>query len=209
MDTRPGGIQLDYQGNIYVGLSAVPTDHRPPAGFEKDDAYRVCVGSVVKVKPEGGAIVGLKDKAAAPAGKAGLVMNAGSPGATTARFVENGLAAYPGLGAMAGGIGHLCMCRQPMFQVDGFGRVFYPNAITSSVRAVDNAGNEILSFGAYGNIDARGPGAESPIKKPDVPLGWPEAVGVSQKAIYVSDVLNRRIVRMKKVYAAEETCEVK
>ena len=74
---------------------------------------------------------------------------------------------------------------------------------------MDNNANEILSFGQYGNIDSQGPGTNSLIKTPAVPLGWPEAVGVSEKAIYVSDVLNRRIMRLMKKYAAEETVEVK
>jgi hypothetical protein len=207
IDTKPGGIQLDYRGNIYVGLGVVPADHQPPAGFEKDPGYEACVGSVVKFKPEGGAVVALKGKEAKPpADKPGLVMEHRSYG-RGARFLENAIQAYPGLGCLSGNFGDGCMCRQPMFQVDGFGRVFCPNAITCSVRVADNAGNEILSFGHYGNIDSAGP--KSLIPKPDVPLGWPEAVGVSHKAIYVSEVLNRRIMRLLKKYAAEETCEIR
>ena len=77
------------------------------------------------------------------------------------------------------------------------------------VCVVDNAGNLIDQFGHYGNIDSRGPGKDSAIKTPPVPLGWPEAVGVSRTSIYVLDVLNCRIVRMKKVYAAQEGCKIK
>ena len=209
IETKPGGLQLDWRGNIYVGLGVVPTGHQPPPGFEKDEAYKTCVGSVVRFKPEGGAVVALKGKdAKPPADKTGLVMEHRSYGAGP-RFLENATLAYPGLGCLSGNFGDGCMCRQPMFQVDGFGRIFYPNAITCSVWVVDNAGNEVMKFGQYGNIDSAGPGKDSLIKKPDVPLGWPEAVGVSHKAIYVSDVLNRRIVRLMKKYAAEETCEVK
>ena len=73
---------------------------------------------------------------------------------------------------------------------------------------LDNNGNVITRFGRYGNADSRGPGQDSLIKTPDIPLGWPEAVGVSQKAVYVADVLNRRIVRLRKTYAAERTCRI-
>jgi hypothetical protein len=74
---------------------------------------------------------------------------------------------------------------------------------------VDNEGNPILRFGAYGNSDSRGSGPDSPIKKPEIPLGWPEAVGASDKAVYVADVLNRRIVRLLKTYAAQTMTEIK
>ncbi len=71
----------------------------------------------------------------------------------------------------------------------------------------DNAGNEILRFGHYGNFDCGGPKSAEP--KPEIPLGWPIAVGASDKHIYVGDALNHRVVRADKKFAAEETCEVK
>jgi len=228
--TVPGGLQLDWGGNIYIGLALRPVGYSPPAGFEKDPGYNSCAGSVVKFGPEGAAIIRLGAKkgqaAEPPAGKKGLVLYHHKYGRGP-RFLENATRAYPELGCLSGSYGDGCMCRQPMFQVDGWGRLFIPNAITCSVRIVDNAGNFIQQFGHYGNIDSRGlprrpasetseasakevgPGEESLIKTPAVPLGWPEAVGASYKAVYVSDVLNRRIVRFKKVYAAEETCTVK
>jgi hypothetical protein len=84
-----------------------------------------------------------------------------------------------------------------------------PNAVTYSVSVVDNDGNLITKFGHYGNADSRGTGEDSLIKTPEIPLGWPEAVGVSDKAVYVADVLNRRIVRLRKTCAAEETCQIR
>jgi hypothetical protein len=209
LEVRPAGIQLDWKGNIYLGLGATPRDLKPPEGFANDAGFRRAVGGVVKFKPEGGQVHMLKEwNSPPPAGKEGLVMvyrhfNFGGC------FIENAVAYYPGIGCMAGNLGNPCWCRMPMFQVDGWGRIFYPNAVTYSVRAVDNAGNEILTFGRYGNSDSRGPGKDSLVRTPDVPLGWPEAVGVSEKAIYVADVLNRRIVRLLKKYAAEEAAEVK
>ncbi len=121
------------------------------------------------------------------------------------QFCEGAIKAYPGIGVMGGGYGGGCRCRQPMFELDGWGRLFIPNAITFSVNVLDNEGNQIERFGHYANQDSQGDGETSLIKTPAVPLGWPEAVGVSHKAVYVADVLNRRIVRLKKVYAAEET----
>lgn len=204
---KSGGIQTDWQGNVYLGLGVRTAAWQTPSGFEKDDAYRGCVGSVVKFGPDGGAITRLDPKDPhPPAGKPGSPLTAVGYGGGPA-FVENALALYPGLGCLAGNLGDSCVCRQPMFQVDGWGRILYPNAITCSVRIVDNAGNLIQEFGAYGNIDSAGP--KSMIATPAVPLGWPQAVAASHRNIYVADVLNRRIVRMTKVYAAEETVVVR
>ncbi|MHC4914761.1 MAG: hypothetical protein ACYTGB_04650 [Planctomycetota bacterium] len=214
LHTTCGGLQLDWKGNVYVGLGVRPVGYKLPAGFEKDDAYRRCVGSVVRFGPTGGGLYAAGKKSSRdafshrpPAGTKGLKLQ-GCKRYGDVVLAENADAVYPELGCISGGYGTSCMCRQPMFQVDGWGRLFIPNAITSSVRIVDNAGNLIQKFGHYGNIDSRGPGEDSMIKTPAVPLAWPEAVAASYKAVYVSDVLNRRIVRMKKVYDAEETCAI-
>jgi hypothetical protein len=203
-----GGVRVDWQANIYIGAKVRPKDDRPPAGFEKSQGYTHLVGSVVKVDPAGGAAT---MASAPPAGQKGLVAHKYYYKAGDV-FLEGATKIYPGLGIMAGapGLGPTtCCCRQPIFELDGWGRLWMPNAVTYSVGIVDNAGNAITSFGQYGNADSRGSGADSPIKKPEIPLGWPEAVGVSAKAVYVADVASRRVVRLLKTFAAEETCEAK
>ncbi len=212
-DVHVGGIGVDWNKNIYLGLKVLPAGHVPPAGFEDDPAYKYSIGSVVKFKPEGGSAVRTDEK---PAGQEGLMSHCVYPyGKRTpgSVFLQNAVRIYPGYGCMAGAPRSWaptgCSCRQPMFQVDGWGRIFIPNAVTFSVKVVDNQGNEVLRFGHYGNADSRGPGKEGSIKTPEIPLGWPEAVGASHKAIYVADVLNRRIVRLKKTFAAEEACPVR
>ncbi len=206
-----GGIQLDRQGNVYVGKKVLPPGHRPPAGYEHNySGYLQGSGTIIKFALSGGAIVGVEEAA----GKKGLPVEQRLAWGSVLRtpkklFAEGALKLYPGLGCMGGRFGDGCMCRQPMFQVDAWGRLFMPNAILNHVRVVDNAGNEILEFGHYGNIDSRGDRPGSLIKTPDIPLGWPQAVGVSRNHVYVADVLNRRIVRLKKHYSAEESCRVK
>ncbi len=205
------GIALDYAGHIYIGVRVVPAGHKPTPGFEKDHAYRCVTGSVVKIAPEGGAVWNTggphkwkwKKPVRIKPGAKGLAVVTRHDWPKGTRFVENGLAIYPGLASMSGGFGHGCYCRQPMFGLDGWGRLYIPNAVTFSVSIVDNAGNEIATFGRYGNPDSAGPGSAVPV--PAIPLGWPEAVGTSHKAVYVADVLNRRIVRLKKTWAAERT----
>ena len=231
-----GGLQVDAQGNLYVGTMLLPLDYQAPPGYEKDPGY-LAVGSVFKFPKEGGQFVNVKG--VLPADRKGLLAERRFwPKGKV--FVENATAVYPGLGSMAGSVGHGCSCRKPMFHVDGYGRLAIPNAITFKVRLMDNAGNEILEVGKYGNIDAIEPllkGVQeslpkndplheldvSPVKSDNVnallkakPLpasevffGWPQAVTVSERAVYVADVYNHCIVRLDKTCATEATCEIK
>jgi len=90
--------------------------------------------------------------------------------------------------------------------VDGFGRSFFPDAGRCRVGVVDTAGNELTWFGKYGNQDSGGPASAVPT--PEIPLWWPQAVAVGDDAVYIGDRLNRRVVRVKLLYAAEETRDV-
>ena len=217
INTVVGDIAVDWKGYMYMALRTLPAGHTPPPGYEKDPGYWHCTGTIVKVRPEGGSLFNLggKDSRPAqkerevPAGMEGLRMEIRNRYPCGPQFCEGAVKAYAGIGVMGGGYGPGCRCRQPMFELDAWGRLFVPNATTYSVRVLDNAGNEILKFGHYGNADSRGEAEDSPISTPTIPLGWPQAVGASYKAVYVADVLNRRIVRLKKVYQAEEVCTVK
>lgn len=231
-----GGLQLDLQGNVYVGDMVWPTDLKVPAGYEKE-TYGGTVGSVVKYSREGGQCADISGEP--PSGKKGLVLQR-ERWPRSKVFAENALAVYPGLGVFAGALGAGCACRHPTFAVDGYGRLAIPNALTFKIRFVDNAGNEILEFGKYGNIDSivkplkaaqESLPKDDPLRKLDVspakpenlnallkarPLpvseaffGWPEAVAVSERAVYVADIYNHCIVRLDKACAAEATCEVK
>ena len=113
--------------------------------------------------------------------------------------------------------------------MDDFGRVFAPDAGQFRVRVLDTNGNELTTFGAYGNQDCCGPdsyvldpagkflrprkegekGAKAPLADPDIALGWIIGLAVTDRAAYVDDIINKRIVRVKLSYAGEETCEVK
>jgi hypothetical protein len=206
----PGGVQVDFQNNVYVGVKILPADYKAPKGFEHArTGYNAMTGTIIKFGPEGGMISG-STKGKIPDGATSVDHRWGFMSPVNYKgYVSGVLKMYPGLGCVSGGFGDGCMCRQPMFQVDGWGRIFYTSAATCSVKIVDNQGNLIQEFGHYGNIDSRGPGEKSLVKKPAIPFGWPQAVGVSNTKIYVADAVNRRIVRLKKVYAAAETCAVK
>ena len=193
---RCGGLKVDRAGNVYVGLQVFPPDYRRPAGFEKDPAFGGMSGSVLKFKASGGGTT---------AGRQGRAFE----------DYEGVERAYPGLAPFSGwNNGSCCVCRSPRFELDGFGRLVIPNALTCDVRVVDNAGNEIATFGAYGNFDSQwvpeGARDGKPLAAgPEIPLAWPLCAGASEKKIYVGDLVNRRVVRIDKRFAAEETCEAK
>lgn len=181
-----GSIRLDNSGNIYVLQHGLPEDHQPPAGFENDEAYRHAVGTIYKFSSRGGE---LKQSGAAVKEAVGAVQR------------------YPGCGPVsrwrAAGS---CACTKPRFDVDDFGRLYIPNGITFSVSVRDNANQEIVRFGGYGNFDCQGPASSQP--SPAIPLGWPVAAGASDRSIYVGDTLNHRLVRVDKSFAVETVVAV-
>ena len=69
---------------------------------------------------------------------------------------------------------------------------------------MDNAGNEILRFGTYGNIDdwkaLEGRWSEAKV----VPLSWPGAVDATERYIYVADHANVGVLRLRKTWSIEE-----
>jgi len=125
--------------------------------------------------------------------------------------------------------GSYCHCTGTDFDVDDFGRVFAPDACRFRVGVLDTNGNEIVSFGGYGNQDCCGPDSyvidpaskllrprkegdaanlESPSAKPEIGLGWIIGMAVTDKYVYVDDAINKRILRVKLDYAVSETVAV-
>ncbi len=181
-----GSIRLDSKGNIYVLQHGLPEDHKHPSGFESDEAYRQAVGTIYKFSPEGGAL-----------------KQAGG----SVKEAVGSINRYPDCGPISRWrCDGSCACTKPRFDVDGFGRLYIPNGITYSVSVRDNANNEIVRFGDYGNFDCQGPKSKEP--QPKIPLGWPVAAGASDRFIYVGDTLNHRIVRVDKVFATESVVAV-
>ncbi|MFQ5809971.1 MAG: hypothetical protein ACE5JM_10165, partial [Armatimonadota bacterium] len=194
-DPAGGGLRVDASGHVYVGLHGVPT------GFTAAADERNSRGAIVKFAPEGGGYVTLEQDERA--------LDKGIPwtGSRVGNFVRGALAAYPVLAPQAN---KGCVCKEARFDLDSWGRLYIPNALDYLVRVVDNAGNEIVRFGHYGNPDSRGPGSALP--EPDIPLGWPICVSaghVEQGRLYVADALNRRVIRVDVEFAVEETCAVK
>jgi len=127
------------------------------------------------------------------------------------------------------GAGH-CHCTGTDFDVDDFGRVFAPDTGRFRVGVLDTNGNEITSFGGYGNQDNCGPDSYvidpaskvlrprkaddpkdlvSPFATPEIGLAWIVGLAVSDRYAYVDDVINKRVLRLKLAYSVEESCDIK
>ncbi|HKB36094.1 MAG TPA: hypothetical protein VKD72_06545, partial [Gemmataceae bacterium] len=223
--------RLDAKGNVYLADLVKPPDRSYPEFFDGKlpPPPKQCTGgdrfwnsymygSILKFPPEGGIIWHQKDLPKSCLGEppAKLLAKPKQPfkrhfssqahltgevqGALWTRF---GYAPYSA--HMSGNTEH-CMCEGSGFDVDPFGRVFFPNLGQFRVEVIDTNNNAITTFGKYGNEDSGGPQAR--VKKPDLPLAWPVYVAVSDTHAYVADTVNRRVVRVKLGFAAEATAAI-
>jgi hypothetical protein len=209
-----GGVRVDLQGNIYLGLDVKPAGFAMPAFLTGDEVGKRWYTSVVKFGPKGGAILGIKDSESKMAGAPKIELE----GKLSA---ENGLNIYPGLGPIsgpgAGGNSSCCVCRVPRFDVDRYGRLAMPSAFAANVLLYDNSGNKIAEIGSYGNFDSQyvnpnneaGKQNKPAVAQPEVPLAWPSGAGFSEHHLYLNDTYNRRVVRVDKTFAAEVLADVK
>ncbi len=210
-----GGIRVDLQGNLYIGLRLLPKDFKSVAGFEKNNAYNTWTGCIAKFHPEGGTVLQAKESASVP--------GTDKPPIQTRRGMKvfGALKMYSGIGPFSGdgygGAGSCCVCRVPRFDIDRYGRICYTNAVTNDVSIIDNAGNLVANFGQYGNFDSQfvnpnleaGQGKKATVDTPEIPLAWPTGAGFSADHVYVNDSYNRRIVRVDFSYDIETVCPLK
>jgi hypothetical protein len=180
--------------------------------------YNWMYGSVMKFGPQGGAIwfpiavendaYGFEGEARLPPGQNKVkvdTMNAATGGGqiTVSPGELQGAAWFrPGCSYvldMHPGANRRCHCTATEIDADDYGRTFYTDQGRFRVIVLDTNGNELLSFGGYGNQDSVGP---------EIAFNWFTGLGVSDRNVYVADGLNHRVVRVTMKHAAEETCEI-
>lgn len=169
---RTGGIRFDPRGNLYVGVYDGEVNNVPD-GFDKDPDFRATTGRIYKYAPTGSIDGGdlFPKEPAAP---------------TKVYDIHYGPLAR--------------QSRNPRFGVDGYGRLYYPTGQQPRVSVIDNEGNPILSFGTYGNRDSMGGLSGDLVTTEDIPMAWPNSVDATDDHIYVSDILNVRLLRLKKTF---------
>ncbi|HOX05496.1 MAG TPA: SMP-30/gluconolactonase/LRE family protein [Planctomycetota bacterium] len=210
--------RLDYRGNIYLAIGARPEGKKVPAAFEGQDLgkiwtygmnsnelawYQLMYGCIVKFGPEGGQI-GSGGGAPMEYG----ILEGKSGGKKTdikgAKWIWFGASPVP---SWRLSFPDTCLCESPRFDVDGYGRSFFPDAARFRCGVLDTGGNEIGFFGAYGNLDSAGP--KSAVPTPEIPMLWPYMVEADDGMVYIGDRLSRRIVAVRLDHAAEETLELR
>lgn len=145
----------------------------PPSGFEKDANFVRSMGRIYKFAPTGS----LESGNLFP-----------SEPAAPARIYD---VHYGSIGSM--------FSRTPRFGVDGYGRIYYPTSLLPQVSVIDNEGNVILRFGTYGNRDSLG----GPMPGRDIPMAWPNSVDATDDHIYVGDIVNIALLRIRKTFQLE------
>jgi hypothetical protein len=198
---RTGGVRFDVHGNLYVGVYGRKVANVPP-GYAKDRDFRGTTGRIYKY---------------APTGKGGDLFPTAPPKPAKIYDVHCGPFSVR-------------YSRSPRFGVDGYGRVYYPTGIMARVSVVDNEGNAVLSFGTWGNRDdglrsadrgvrnettenekplARGSKSAIRSSRSAVYMAWPNSVDATDDYVYVSDIVNVRLLRLAKTFAAAKTCPVR
>jgi len=183
-----GGVQFDAAGNLYVGARA--SGVKVPPLFPNDrfasqaDNWVGCT-TILKYAPTGDRASGNLFPSAPIKPDKVYAVNFGPSDSDSA-------------------------CRKmPRFSVDDFGRICFPNSIEPSVTLLDNAGNQILRFGTWGNQDSRGGLLGDAVPIIGIPLACPDSVDSTDDHIFVADAVNLRLLRIAKTFAASETVRLK
>ncbi len=191
MDGGSHGLGVDRWGNVYKGIrNLLPAGLKYGEGIAPGQSLPpgkpgwgrlVPVGSVVKFR--GGRF---------PVGRFVRGRRAASGGVRLGRsaVAEGALWAYGGMSPLGGSA---CSCNHSRMDVDPYGRVYVPQTHTCSVVVIDGNGNKVLRVGRYGNVDDDG-----------IRFAWVRAVAATDRALYVLDYGNRRILRADLKYAAVE-----
>ncbi len=241
------GPRFDAAGNIYIADIVRPMDWPYPPEFNAvfpkieinktrpegaQDATAFSYGSIVKFSPKGGIIdyrIG-SDHAGVtlPAPYKGELKL--DPGLESMDVAWYGGRMFRGPEKVIGaewvhpGISHIgvfyCNCENVSFDVDEFGRVFFPDTDLHVARVIDTAGNAITRLGGYGNADDGGereptagqasssPTRPTPLAPRPICFARLVSVGATDRHLYFGDSMNRRLLRAKITYAAEETVAV-
>lgn len=236
------GPKFDAQGNIYIAEHIKPIDQFFPTEFNelvgevkfntKYDAYfnspkgtvLGMYGSIVKFTPKGGMIHwdGPNPFEGEPKLDASLkTLEASYYEAQNVQRLHR--TKVTGADWIKLGVSHIelhyCNCESTRFDVDPFGRVYYPDLLRYQVRVIDTNANDIMHFGSYGNTDSKSNNSinvdevtgkvlkdkkgNSPYDKTKIPFSWLIGVGATDKYIYAGDSSNRRLTQIKVVYGSE------
>ncbi|PCJ52376.1 MAG: hypothetical protein COA79_23785 [Planctomycetota bacterium] len=197
---RCAGVAVDNEKNIYLGAQVVSANallpnwvkgRLPKKGITEEciKTYRMA-GSIFKFPPKGGGI--FRD---ANGKYVGIPVR--KPVNVTLKNVlwtkRLGLISTHYVG---------CSCETTRFSNDAFGRIYVPDTLRFSVVVLDTAGNIIERIGSYGNMDSRGQGTLGP----EIAFAWPLSAVCGEGKVFVSDLLNNRLVGVRFEHAVVKEC---
>jgi flagellar hook assembly protein FlgD len=180
-------VKVDLQGNMYVAAGLRPSGLTVPDFVEADSLAgssgesfsqtywaEKMYGSILKFDSTGGAIDRFDD--------AGALVNSGDYQANRPLVAKGGFqwAHYGFSHVLSHADAHKCFCNVSAFDVDRFGRIFYPNTFQHEIVAIDNNRNMIWRLK---NRDL-----------PEVAIGLGHQVEVTDNNLYVADWINNQIV---------------
>jgi hypothetical protein len=222
------GPRFDQEGNIYVAEQIRPVDELIPpefaavtgpakvgTGWPASDpraAIGTMYGSIVKFSPKGGLFDFQFYQPRADEPKPDPAWKT-IEAASWICQIHDHFSPNKVTGAlwMHMGVSHVslhnCNCENTRFDVDPYGRTWYPDLGRYRVGVLDTNGNLITTFGGYGNADDGG--ARDEVAPRPICFSWLIGVGATDRYAYMGDSLNRRLLRAKLIYAAEEVCDVK
>jgi DNA-binding beta-propeller fold protein YncE len=179
-----GGLDMDWQGNIYAAETGARLLDKHPIQFN--------TGTLIKFPPKGGRFLTDGNGAMVPIDKlpeepAPILGDGGHVWAEGAQWFFGGTPV--GLFSLN------CACVETRFKTDYFGRSFVPESRRYSVAVVDSAGNVIMRIGQYGNVDSAGPKSLVPLGGDEIGLFDPRFITMdTDKRVFIGDPANDRIV---------------
>ena len=213
------GFAVDRQGSLYTATNIRPRSLQYPDEFigqpffpdiattheswnySAYNQYAFTLGSVFKFQPSGGSIMREAYSTLSTVPVADLSGDTvpvrqvdgfyRDPFRVTGAVWQNFGFSY--LSGIGGGGDDMCACHMPHVTMDRFGRLFVPDAARFGVTVLDNNGGEIVRIGEYGNADDMGGGEV-------IPLAHPNYFAVVNKNLYISDIVNNRIVKVNLGY---------
>ncbi|PCJ59047.1 MAG: hypothetical protein COA79_11860 [Planctomycetota bacterium] len=227
------GPRFDFQGNIYIAEAIKPKDQFVPEEYKKfigdvkkgtkfpfgspKNAIANMYSSIIKFSPKGGELEFSKVSYGNAVNPTQWKNTKRDPNhkAQDVLFYKDAYGVFPakvyGADWIKMGISHLeyfyCNCESTRFDVDAFGRVWYPDLGAYRVVTLDTNGNKIMEFGEYGNKDSIT--ADGKLVTGKIPFAWLAGVGVTDRFAYMGDSMNRRALSVRLTYKAEETCSAK
>jgi hypothetical protein len=191
------GVAMDADGNIYAAMGG-----RVPEGQEN---YWGLMDRPLKGHFDHGSLLKFRSGKPFPRGRAYYGEDLPETAAKLKGY-RGKVKAIEGPEWIFGGLmcqkPDICTCHNLRYDMDYFARHWLPANQLYSVVVLDANANVIARLGRYGNVDDTTEDVKE--GRDGLRFAWPRALSVSDSALYVADTANRRILKARIAYHAEE-----